>query len=54
MPERIASHFKTVGENILYKKPANHISAGNTCSTISDHPIQFLTEQKSSFKQDQI
>ena len=45
---RVGNASETLIDNILYNKPLNNdMIAGNLCSVISDHLIQFLVESSS-------
>ena len=45
LPTRVGNTSETLRDNIFYNKPLNNdIIAGNLCSVISDHLIQFLVE----------
>ena len=47
-PTRIGNTSETLIDNIFHNKPLNNdMIAGNLCSVISDHLIQFLVEPSS-------
>ena len=48
LPARAGNTSETLIDNIFYNKPLNNdMIAGNLCSVISDHLIQFLVESSS-------
>ena len=47
LPTRVGNTSETLIDNIFYNKPLNDMTAGNLCTVISEHLIQFLVEPSS-------
>ena len=47
LPTRVGNTSETLIDNIVDNKPLSDMIAGNLCSVISDHLIQFLIEPSS-------
>ena len=47
LPTRVGNTSETLIDNIVDNKPLSDMIAGNLCSVISDHLIQFLIESSS-------